>query len=286
MDSTSLDDIAWWIKQVTDARSGVRFDGPDFFRPYHFAVLAGELARRGSGVTGLSVDGPLEGYAARMHLWQAIDLTPPKEVLERNPGGRFHPLTSIRSEQDAENAADAIRQVFRTCGTTDQTTLEAIFTMLVEIIGNCFFHSETGTQIRGLVCAQSWPHANLAQVAVIDIGVGVRRSLGQNPAYAERLLQENACALATELGITSKPGRGHAGYGLALARQLFEDQGGDFMLLSNNEAFLVRGGEPEARSMPQSWTGTLAIMEWRIDHAFDVAQVYRKWPGDSENDYV
>jgi hypothetical protein len=153
MDPTKLDDIAWWIRQVTDARSGVEFEAPNFFRPYHFALLAGEVARRGSGVTGLSVEGPLEGYAARMHLWQALDLAPPRAVLERNPGGRFHPLTSIRSEQDAENAANAIRQVFRKCGTADQTTLEAIFTMLSEIIGNFFFHSDTGTQIRGRVCA-------------------------------------------------------------------------------------------------------------------------------------
>jgi hypothetical protein len=168
---TTVRDITWWIDQVTSGDDGSNFAGPAFLRPIHFAVLAGHVHRKGH--SSIKVPERLQAYAARMHLWQAIGLECPLTVTERHPEGKFHPLTPISTEDDADSVADSICEVFRASGTRSRKTLNAIGIVLSEIAGNCFHHASVGPGIRGLVCAQTWPRGKLAQVVVTDTGIGV-----------------------------------------------------------------------------------------------------------------
>lgn len=284
MEWTTLEDVEWWVEQITNSKPGVEFHGPPFLRPYHFAVLANQVHRLGA--TQVVVPEAFQGYASRMRLWQSVGLEPPTKVNERNPGGRFHPLSPIVSEMTAQNVASDILAVFRGAGTSDKATLNAIDTALSEIFSNCFFHAEAGREICGLACAQSWPYARLAQVVVADIGIGIRNSLGANLAYSERLKSENAAELATELGVTSKPAPGgaHSGYGLTVARQLMEKHGGSFLLLSGNDGFRATEHGSQARELRVPWRGTIVALEWRTDRPFDIGAVYGAWPKDGDED--
>jgi anti-sigma regulatory factor (Ser/Thr protein kinase) len=283
MDPTTLQEIEWWLGQLAKGRDGTQFDGPGFMRPYHFATLASEVHR--VRAVQLTISPPLQNYSARMRLWQSIDLPPPTTVNERNPGGRFHPLTPIVSEATAEAVADGVVEVFRTAGTTDPATLKAVGVALSEIFGNAFFHAEAKTKICGLACAQSWPAAQLAQVAVADIGVGIRASLQANPAHHAVLEQRSAPELATELGVTGKPQGKHSGYGLTVARQLMERYGGRFYLVSGQEAFCAREHGAEARKLQVPWNGTMVVLEWHTNRPLDIGPVYASWPktGDSDD---
>ena len=284
MEWTTLEEVEWWVEQITNSQPGVEFRGPTFLRPYHFAVLANRVHLQGA--TRVIVPETLQGYASRMRLWQSVGLEPPTRVNERNPGGRFHPLSPIVSETTAQNIANDILAVFRGAGTSDKTTLNAIDTALSEIFSNCFFHAEAGREICGLACAQSWPHARLAQVVVADNGIGIRASLGANPTYTERLKTENAAELATELGVTSKPAPGgtHSGYGLTVARQLMEKHGGSLLLFSGNECFQATEHDSRARELRVPWGGTIVALEWRTDRPFDIGAVYGSWPKDGDDD--
>ncbi|WP_234409370.1 hypothetical protein, partial [Ideonella sp. B508-1] len=111
-----------------------------------------------------------------------------------------------------------------------------------------------------------------------DAGIGVRRSLAGNPDLADRLRTENSCSLASEFGITSKPGKGHAGYGLALTRQLLEKAGGRLILVSGDEAFQVNGSRTSDVPIPTAWGGTLAVLEWKTDRPMRLRDVYDSWP--------
>lgn len=226
----------------------------------------------------------LAPYAARMRLWQALGLECPVSVRERNPGGKFHPLTPIRRESDVENTAEAVTDVFRKAGTTDHETIQAISTVLSEIFGNCYFHSESGSDIRGVACAQTWPAANLAQIAVADIGIGIRASLAANPHYAARLASENALQLATELGVTSKPNGAHAGYGLAVARQLMELHDGRLLMLSGAEAFGASNRGCRRKNLETAMAGTLVVLEWSTVEPLNVGKVYASWPSSGDFD--
>jgi anti-sigma regulatory factor (Ser/Thr protein kinase) len=284
MDETTLDDLVWWDGQLLAAGTGEEFGGPQFLRPHHFVALACSVHR--CGATALTIPEHLHSYAARMQLWQCIGLPPPTKVNERNPGGKFHPLSRITSEASAQALADEMLAVFRASGTTDASTLNALSGALSEIFSNCFFHAEANAPLCGLACAQTWPAHNLAQVAVADIGIGIRASLSANTSYTARLEAENACAMATELFVTSKPppvGR-HSGYGLTLAKQLMERHGGNFLVMSEAEGFRATQHGSQDRTLPTARRGTIVVMEWDTRNPMDVLNVYRTWPKDGEDD--
>ncbi len=283
MRNTTLQDLETWFESIAGGERGEEFQGPGFLRPCHFAALAASAHR--AGARGLRIPQALEGYAARMHLWQAIGLDPPREIPERNPGGKFYPLTPIESEHGADAAARELRTVFRQCGTDDKTTLDAIYVVLTEILGNCYFHSAAAGGIFGLACAQSWPAANLAQVAVADSGIGIRASLSENPSLHSRLARENATLLATELGVTGKPTGQHSGYGLAVARGLMEEHDGNLLVMSGDEGIRIGGRRQIERRLRARCIGTMVVIEWRTDQPIDVGRVYAKWPaGPGEPD--
>jgi hypothetical protein len=278
----SLTDIDLWLENMNELTQGRPAEIPPFMRPCHIATLAATMHH----LEGVRPPVPeyLLGYATRMRLWQAIGLAAPRRVREHDPGGRFFPLTPIRTERCAENAARHIRAVFRAFGTDDVTTLDAIFVLLTEILGNCFFHSEAPGGICGLACAQAWPNGRLAQVAVVDSGIGIRRSLSANSALAQRLADDNAVLVATELGVTGKPGGPHSGYGLAVARQLMEVHGGNFLGISGTEAVRVIGGHRTISAhLRVPWTGTIVVLEWRTNRRLDINAVYSRWPSAGES---
>jgi anti-sigma regulatory factor (Ser/Thr protein kinase) len=280
---TSIDDVITWSEVFRRPASGEQFQGPNFLRPYQFALLGAELLRRGPETT-IRMPDYLVGYAARMRLWQATGRECPVTVRERNPGGRFHPLSPIRAEADVENTATAVTDVFRQAGTRDAETIQAISTVLSEIFGNCYFHSESATDIRGLACAQTWPAIRLAQIAVADIGIGIRASLAANPAYADRLASGNALELATELGVTSKPHGAHAGYGLAVARQLMEMHDGRLLVVSGNEAFGASNRGYRRKNLDAAMPGTLVVLEWNTAEPLNIGKVYASWPTSGDVD--
>src|SRR3546814_14560916 len=112
--------------------------------------------------------------------------------------------------------------------------------MLAELLGNCHHHARTDDGLHGLACAQTWYRDSRAQVAIADSGIGIRSSLTESLDLAKRLAKQNACELATEYGISSKLGWGHAGYGLTLARDLAQQTTGSmFFVQSCKEAILV-----------------------------------------------
>jgi hypothetical protein len=88
----------------------------------------------------------------------------------------------------------------------------------------------------------------------------------------------NSCDFATQFGVTSKPEAGHAGYGLALTRQLLEDAGGCLLLLSGNEWLRVEGSSVEMGTHCVAWQGTVLCLEWDTRIPLNLGRVYDRWP--------
>ena len=144
----------------------------------------------------------------------------------------------------------------------------------MELIENTYKHAFVQSNLHGLVCAQSWPKGNLAQVVFADSGIGIRQSLFENPKLEEMLAANNACQIACELGITSKP-NAHSGYGLALTRGLMKQSKGSMLLLSQHEGYYTSEANDVAFEVPP-WPGTLIILEWPINQTLSVNEVYEK----------
>jgi signal transduction histidine kinase len=220
-------------------------------------------------------------------LWQAIGRQPPVVVTEYNAVGKFQPIEPLVDQNAVDETSESLVQIFRRGG-IGEGAIDGARTVSMELLGNCFAHAESDNGLHGLACAQYWPNGNMAQIAICDSGIGIRASLAQNPRYIEALMTRNACEYATEYSVTSKPGRGHSGYGLTLARDLIEQAGGTIFVVSHGEYFFSSGCVSGNGQMPTALNGTLVILEWDTTVPLNLGQVYDAWPlpeGMNDDDF-
>ncbi len=275
MQKTSVRDITSWIENINNGLTGGACFAPNFLKPYHFVTLALELKRYQE--KDLQIPDELANYAATMGLWDAIELPSPVPLSKNKRATTFLPIEPLKTLHTVQNSAEKIMGILKShC--VDKNTAESLSCMLLELLENCFAHAAIETGLHGLVCAQPWSNGKLAQIALVDSGIGIRNSLGQNPELRSRLDGENCCELATQYGITGKPEKGHTGYGLTLARDLIEQNGGNLIIISKSELFqsCEKKGQKQYCELP--WHGTLIIMELNTDRALDSADVFNKWP--------
>lgn len=227
------------------------------------------------------------GYASRMKLWHAIGAAPPVHVNAHTPAGRFHPLEALRDESTVAEVSRGMVDIFRANG-QDGKSVDAAQTMVQELLSNCFAHAESNSGLHGLVCAQWWPKANKAQIAICDSGIGIRQSLDQSGIYESALAGGNSCELATRYEVTSKPGKGHSGYGLTLARDLIEQNAGAIFIISHGEYFYSKNCVSDGGVIETPYPGTLLVLEWNTNTPLDLKQVYDAWPeidGADDDDF-
>lgn len=274
MNLSGLNQIVTWNKAVREFIQDGQCSSPDFWKPYHFVMLALQLQRHGVGV---DLPEDVKKYASRMHLWEAIGQPPPVLVNERDATGRFQPLEALKSDRDVARIANLLAELFRgSC--QNGTTAESVSSLAAELLGNCYSHSECQNGIYGLVCAQAWPNGKKAQIAIADSGIGIRKSLLASGLYDGDLAEANACEFATRYQITSKPGKGHAGYGLTLALGLIEHNYGGLHILSGNEYFYSAAGCSSSGVLDVPFEGTLLVFEWDTARGLDSRAVYESWP--------
>ena len=103
-------DIESMINTVNDLVA-TGLDAPEFWRPFHFVILGMEMKRCGAG--GLRLPDEQTAYAARMHLWQALDMPCPIQVNEYNARGRFHPLVPLVDQDAVQEVSTELVEIFR-----------------------------------------------------------------------------------------------------------------------------------------------------------------------------
>lgn len=275
MQHSSISDIENWLAQLRDLRASRACEGPPFVKPFHLVTLAHTL--RQERAMNLKLPPKIGDYADTMKLWGALGLPSPFGPKHRQAAGRYHPVQLLQQEGLIDDAADALLALFEpVCDNAE--TLDAVQTMLRELIGNCFAHSAVIDGLYGIICAQVWNGGRKAQIALADSGIGIRASLSQNELLLDRLAASNSCEIATEYGVTSKPGQGHSGYGLTVARRLVEQNHGMLYVRSGTELFHLCNRASSKRTSPTCWDGTLLVIEWNLDGPVDISKVYESFP--------
>lgn len=266
-----------WIAQLQALAMNKTCRSPEFLRPFHFVTLALTLKANHAGQ--ISLPPTLAGYARRMKLWESVGLAaPPQLHREHDASGRFLPIEQLTSRDAVYECAQRIAQITKIANLEEEahTSLD---TSMAEIIDNCFSHAEIQGDLHGLACAQYWARGNRAQVAIADMGVGIRTSLekADTEDVRTRARASNCCALATELHVTSKSSGGHAGYGLALARQLLQKNGGTLIVYSGKEWCRGDGDFWTDGNTGVNWDGTIVVVEFMTDKPLSTKAVYDSW---------
>lgn len=120
--------------------------------------------------------------------------------------------------------------------------LEELFTYMIrEIIRNSQEHGKVN---EAWICAQNWNNKNIAEIAILDNGIGYKESLCKK--YGKIINNdEDAIRLALKPGVTESYNNIHAleeensGFGLYVASQLCNELNGSFTILSG-DTFLKR----------------------------------------------
>lgn len=288
MRHTRISEIQSWLQSLEDLVQTRTCTAPEFFRPFHFISLA--LALKAERAGRIVLPDSLRGYAERMHLWEAIGLTPPRSKREFDASGRFLPIEALRSRAHVEECAERIARIALHANMPEGSH-NSLGIALSELMDNCFSHAGVnGDELHGLACAQYWPRGNLLQIAIADMGIGIRRTfeVADSQEYRDRVAAGNSCSLATELGASSKIHNGHAGYGLALARQLAEQNSGTIAVCSGSEWFHSSAGKSIEGANAVAWNGTLVVVEFNTNVQLSTQQVYQTWPpvrGYTDDDF-
>jgi hypothetical protein len=105
-----------------------------------------------------------------------------------------------------------------------------------EVVDNILLHSEA--PVPGVVCAQHFPVRRRLEVAICDLGRGIKASLSESMTLYSH---GHAITEALKRGVTRNPEVG-MGNGLAGTREICRVNGGDFQLWTGDVTWRMSGG--------------------------------------------
>lgn len=177
-----------------------------------------------------------DGYLARMNLHRVLGLAEPQHG-RRSEEGRFLPLYAVGSIEEMDRPIEAIAEIVRQQLPEPESFLPALDWIMGEVLENIFNHAES--PVPGVVCAQFFPNKHRLDLAICDVGRGLRASLaGSRPVYSHG----HAIELAIERGVTSSDSAGR-GNGLAGTLEITKRNKAKFRIWSGDMLFTADSGK-------------------------------------------
>lgn len=196
----------------------------------------------------------LYGYCLFSGLLEEFGVGPPPTEHQKNvtvPGTVF---TEIGGERQV------LRLVHRFVSLTSDDE-ELLQTSLQELMINTRDHAESS--FGGVLSARVHINQGELRAAVVDAGVGVRRSLSRRN---ELRSDDEALRLAIEEGVSARSVRRNMGMGLPSIRHIAAGNGGE-LLLASGHASLRAGSRVATASLEHPFPGTLALLRFKVSSA-------------------
>lgn len=262
---------------VTLDLAGLTFIGPASLA-YMIAVM-----RRGreSGVVanGSMVLHPrsiaVMTYLHRMDALQVLFEKEPNEIPDpvvRHDASGLKECEHFSSEDGGRRVAGALAKAVQEEVATDKLTAAALDICLTELAENVYFHADTSHG--GFAAAQTFKNSKEIEVAIVDLGIGIAASLGENPDHASEAADDiTAIKAAVRPLVTATPER-NSGYGLALTRFLLEINDGRLIVWSRKG--MVQFGEKHVEKRIEDLPGTIVALRLHTDRPFDIARAYER----------
>jgi hypothetical protein len=226
---------------------------------------------QGVNASGVQAGNPAHEYLAHIGFFQWIGIPVGKAPGAVRGGVAWLPVTTLtRAELDRR-----ISETGKPLGSVIQQECERLSKLLTqsdqlkinrpvayclrEVIRNVFEHANTD---RCVLCAQTTADGNV-ELAVIDQGRGIRRSLGERLALVS---DEQALRAAIQAGVTCSPSEdldnpwGNSGFGLFVLSELGRDLG-IFRIISGQAGLCVTDGQ--SRFEAASFIGTAIQLRLR-----------------------
>lgn len=153
---------------------------------------------------------------------------------------------------------------------SDSIARAGITTALFELTENVIFHADT--PLGGYAAAAYSKKKRIIEVGIVDLGIGIRASLGKNPDLPEPSDDVEAVKKAMTPTITSTPER-NSGYGLAFTQGLLLANGGSMRVRSGHGAATI-GPDVEYHLRDEHLPGTLVLLRAHADKPLDAGSAW------------
>lgn len=214
-------------------------------------------------------------YLHRMDAFRVLFEKEPVEVedgVERHEAGGLKECEHFSSAEGGRRVAKGLAKAIQEKVETDPMTANSLDVCLIELTENVYFHASTDTG--GFAAAQTFKNSQEIEIAIVDLGVGIAKSLSANPKHAEDAADDiSAINTAIMPLVTATPER-NSGYGLALTRLLLELNDGRLIVWSGEGK--VQLGEKSYEKTVDHLPGTLVALRLHTDRPFDIATAYER----------
>ncbi len=217
-------------------------------------------------------------YAGHMGFFKAFGLDFGKGPGEAQGSRSYIPLTILESDALVEAAASKGHEVgseieehskklsATLIGEDAGDVFETMAYSIREIMRNVVEHAQTN---QFGICAQYWKTKGRAEVAILDRGVGLRKTLSRNP-HIDASSDKSAINYALMPAVSGKAFKGakqvnkgspwvNSGFGLYMTNRICRN-GGNFLISSGDTGMLLTGGKGGKRYFPASLNGTAVRM--------------------------
>ncbi len=182
-------------------------------------------------------------YLQRMGLLKLLGIDDIKHITERDPSGRFVPLTVIKTASEQTQFITDMMPLLHLDKVPEQA--EAIRYVVSELLRNVLEHASAPNG--AIVAAQYYPKTKRVSIGIVDTGVGIRKTINQShKAWTDA----EALRLALTPGITGTTSReggtiDNAGAGLFFIKSIAVNNHDFFMLYSGDAMYKLhkRTGE-------------------------------------------
>ncbi len=214
-------------------------------------------------------------YLHRMDALQVLFEKEPTSIPDpvvRHDASGLKECEHFSSEDGGRRVARGLAQAVQEEVETDKLTEAALDICLTELAENIYFHADSSHG--GFAAAQTFKNSREIEIAIVDLGVGIARSLSANPDYAEEASDDiSAIKAAIRPLVTATPER-NSGYGLALTRFLLEINDGRLIVWSGRG--FVQFGEKHIEKRVENLPGTIVALRLHTDRPFDIARAYER----------
>lgn len=258
----------------------VDFTGVSWCEPFGLLYLARILKRSTADVefpvTAKSRDTNFRGYAEHMGFFRYIGFARGNHPGEASGSSRYLPIQRWDVDQFRRDAgalpfgevvdieAKRICQVM--LQTNEGEAFDAVQYCLREILRNSIEHSR-GDEV--LFCAQYWPNSGKVEFAVLDDGIGLRRSLSDNgrldmedDADAVKMALLPGVSRVDQAGEPTNEVWDNSGFGLYVTSNLCASTG-EFRLVSG-KAGVMLGRNIERQPFASRFKGTGVQMKLEV----------------------
>lgn len=236
-------------------------------------------------------------YAANMAFFRAFGLKHGREPNSKDGNENFVPFTILRiktivdeASKDWKEAQDVVEKrsehLAKVLSREEGGNLvDALTFSIREIMRNVLEHSQS----RSIeYCAQFWPTYNKVEIAIIDNGIGLKKSLLANP-FIEIQCDSDAIQLALMPAISSKNFKGvrvdrdnpwhNSGFGLYMISRICR-LGGSFLICSGDHGIALDENGKRHIDLGHRISGTAVRMVLNTSKLTDLSQMLARFRND------